>query len=127
MHQHDDGGAALSLPTILQLAEEALAAYNAADLDRFCACFADDIQVCDAFGNVMLAGMEEFRERYDEMFATFRRVRAVSSCRLHHARHLVQRTIWERTDRITGEVERGEHLARYSERDGRIAMLVNLI
>lgn len=125
MHQHDSG-ASLTIPTILGLAEAAMAAYNAADLDAFCRCFADDIQVCDAFGNVMLEGMEEFRERYEEVFANYVNVRASSSCRLHFGPHLVQRTLWERTDRITGETERGEHLARYSERDGRIAMLVNL-
>ena len=43
-------------------------AYNAHDLDGFCACYSDDIVVVDGDGNEVLRGMERFRERYRQQF-----------------------------------------------------------
>jgi uncharacterized protein (TIGR02246 family) len=43
-------------------------AFNSHDLDRFCACYSDDVVVIDGDGNEMLRGMEAFRERYRQQF-----------------------------------------------------------
>jgi hypothetical protein len=49
--------------------ERQVEAYNTHDLDRFCACYSDDVVVVDGDGNQMLGGMEAFRERYRQQFA----------------------------------------------------------
>lgn len=43
-------------------------AFNAHDLDGFCACYSDDVVVLDGSGDEMLRGMEAFRERYRHQF-----------------------------------------------------------
>ncbi len=50
------------------VAQAQLAAYNARDLDAFCACFADDVEVYDFPGGLSLKGQEAFRARYAERF-----------------------------------------------------------
>ncbi|MEQ8433328.1 MAG: nuclear transport factor 2 family protein [Oceanicaulis sp.] len=50
------------------LAERQLAAYNARDLDAFAACFADDVEVYDFPGVLVLSGREMFRARYEARF-----------------------------------------------------------
>ena len=50
------------------LSERQLAAYNRADLDAFCACYADDVRVF--FGEELdIQGIAEFRSRYEAKFA----------------------------------------------------------
>jgi uncharacterized protein (TIGR02246 family) len=51
------------------IVERQVEAYNAHDLDGFCACYSDDVVVVDGDGNEMLSGMEGFRERYRQQFA----------------------------------------------------------
>ena len=48
--------------------ERQVEAYNAHDLNGFCACYSDDVVVIDGDGNDMLRGMEAFRERYRQQF-----------------------------------------------------------
>jgi hypothetical protein len=48
-----------------------LAAYNAQDLDAFCACYHDDIVVEKGDGSVVTRGMADFRARYLALFARF--------------------------------------------------------
>ena len=53
--------------TPLQLVESQLAAYNAGDLDAFCANFSADVEVYEGLGRdakLLLKGMEEYRRRY---------------------------------------------------------------
>lgn len=50
------------------IAQAQLAAYNARDLDAFCACFADDVEVYDFPGVLSLKGQDAFRARYVERF-----------------------------------------------------------
>lgn len=51
------------------LAQRQLEAYNAHDLDAFCACFADDVTVeLLVEGEEMFQGMTAFRARYTERF-----------------------------------------------------------
>lgn len=47
-----------------------LAAYNAQDLDAYCACFADDIVIEDGAGAAISRGKAAMRENYARMFAT---------------------------------------------------------
>jgi putative hydrolase of HD superfamily len=50
------------------IAERQLAAYNARDLDAFTACFAEDVEVYDFPGVLVLSGREALRARYAERF-----------------------------------------------------------
>ena len=56
-------------PTVVRLATDQLTAYNAADLDAFCACYHEDVVVLDDDGSESLRGAEAFRARYAPMFA----------------------------------------------------------
>ncbi len=48
-----------------------LDAYNAQDLERFCALFADDCVIADLNGAVTQQGAVAVRERYQTMFSRF--------------------------------------------------------
>jgi len=47
---------------------EQVDAYNARDIDRFVACYTDDVIVEDAAGNVLMRGAEALREGYGPFF-----------------------------------------------------------
>ena len=49
--------------------ERQLEAYNARDVDRFVACFTDDVVVEDGEGRRLLTGRAEFHASYAAMFA----------------------------------------------------------
>ena len=49
--------------------ERQLEAYNARDVERFVACFTDDVVVEDGEGRTLMTGRAEFREAYAAMFA----------------------------------------------------------
>ncbi len=54
----------------VELAEKQLAAYNNHDLDLFCACFSDDVEVQFLINDeVLFRGMTAFREIYAERFS----------------------------------------------------------
>lgn len=46
-----------------------LEAYNARDLERFVACYTEDVRIEDGAGNLMMQGHDAMRERYGPMFA----------------------------------------------------------
>ncbi len=50
------------------LAEAQLEAYNARDLDAFCACFAPDVEIYNFPDQLVLRGAEAFRARYAKRF-----------------------------------------------------------
>ena len=52
-----------------EIVQAQLDAYNAQDLDAFCACFAPDCVVADLNGAVTQRGIDEIRERYAALFA----------------------------------------------------------
>jgi hypothetical protein len=54
-----------------QIAEAQLTAYNAQQLDAFCAYFAEDVVVADLNGPVKLQGRAAFRELYAKVFGDF--------------------------------------------------------
>ena len=113
------------IPAVIQLADEQLRAYNRGDLDAFCACFADDVVVLDEAGKEMMRGMAEFRTRYGTLFSgqTVRDVRADIRGRVSVGRHLVELETARRTDVASGEISVSELIVRYTERDGRLAIV----
>lgn len=46
-----------------------LEAYNARDLERFIACYTEDVRIEDGAGNLLMQGHDAMRERYGPMFA----------------------------------------------------------
>lgn len=99
------------------LARRQLEAYNAADLDGFCACYHDDVRVLDEDGVVVCRGMEAFRARYAPMFATGAFGGTVDT-RLAVGEHCVDHERWWKLDPASGERSEGELLVRYRVRDG---------
>jgi hypothetical protein len=59
-----------------------LAAYNAQQLDAFCACYRDDVVVESGDGTVRSRGIAAFRARYAELFARFPQNRAALVARM---------------------------------------------
>ena len=53
----------------VDLVERQVRAYQAFDLDAFCACYATGVVIEDADGQVAIEGQAALRERYAEMFA----------------------------------------------------------
>lgn len=104
---------------IEELARRQLDAYNAADLDAFCACYHDDVRVLDADGAETCRGIAAFRERYAALFAT-RAFGAVVEQRLVLGEHCVDHERYWRVSPSTQERTEGEVLVRYRLRDERI-------
>ena len=107
--------------TIQALAEKQLVAYNASSLDEFCDCYHPEVIV---FHNddISIRGLDEFRSRYAPLFADGQFGAEVPQ-RLGSGRHCVDRETWWRIDPQTGERSEGEVLVRYTERDGKIAVV----
>ncbi|MEC7523017.1 MAG: nuclear transport factor 2 family protein [Myxococcota bacterium] len=101
------------------LARRQLDAYNAADLDAFCACYHPQVRVLDHDGNEVCVGIEAFRRRYEALFST-RTFGGAVETRLVVGEHCVDHERWWRTDPATGERSEGEVLVRYRLRDGSI-------
>lgn len=59
----------MSTPT--EVAQSQLDAYNAQNLDAFCAYFTDDVVVADLNGAISLEGIDAYRARYAKVFADF--------------------------------------------------------
>lgn len=111
----------MSESPVVQLAVNQLAAYNAADLDAFCACYSDDVRVLDADGAVSVQGAEAFRERYRPMFERGNFGASVDQ-RMHLGAHCVDSEAYWRVG-PDGERTEGRVLVRYFEEDGAIAVV----
>ena len=107
---------------VVALATEQLRAYNAHDLGAFCACYHAVVKVLDADGKVGIQGIAAFREKYRPMFERGG-FGATIDARVAHDRHCVERETWWRKDPETGERKTGTLLVRYTERDGKIAVV----
>ncbi|MCO4770514.1 MAG: nuclear transport factor 2 family protein [Deltaproteobacteria bacterium] len=103
---------------VVQLAIDQLVAYNASDLDGFCACYHDDVCVLNEDGTESLRGMEAFRERYRPMFERGQFGGTVDE-RTTTGPHCVEREHYWRNN-ADGTRVQGTILVRYTERDGRI-------
>ena len=106
------------MSNIVELAARQLAAYNASDLDAFCACYHPEVIVLDAEEQVV-AGIDDFRERYRGLFEGFQFGAEVPK-RLDAGAHCVDYETWWRIDPQTGERSEGVVLVRYTLKDDMI-------
>jgi hypothetical protein len=102
-----------------QVVQAQFDAYNAQDLDRFCACYAEDAVIAELAGPVLQEGRAEIRARFERSWAQFPRNRARVLSRI-----VVGDTV---VDHEVGEREPGgrsfELVAVYTVRGGRIVRL----
>ena len=103
---------------IVELASRQLAAYNASDLDAFCACYHDGVVVLDGEER-LLEDIDTFRERYRGLFEQWEFGAEVPQ-RLDAGDHCVDYETWWRIDPESGERSEGEVLVRYTLRDEKI-------
>ena len=103
------------------LATRQLEAYNAFDLDAFCACYHADVVVFDG-DEVVIRGIDDFRTQYTGLFAT-RSYGASVDARIDLAGHIVEREAFWRVHPETGERTEGDVLVRYTAREGKIAVV----
>ncbi len=112
----DDGSA------VVKLAIAQLKAYNAHDLDAFCAAYHDDVRVLDADGKESSNNIADFRKKYQSMFKSGG-FGATIDRRIVMTPHCLERETWFRTDPSTGQKKTGTILVRYTEKDGKIAVV----
>lgn len=103
------------------LATRQLAAYNAAHLDDFCACYHDDVVVLDG-GNEVVRGASGFRDRYAALFEAGNFGATVTD-RVAHGDHCVELEHWWRVDGATGERREGTVIVHYTVLDGLIGVV----
>jgi hypothetical protein len=104
-----------------ELAQNQLEAYNLSDLDAFCTCYHADVLVLDDLEETV-RGLKAFRTRYDALFEKWQFGAAVPS-RLISGSHCVDYETWWRIDPESGERSEGEVLVRYTEKEGKIAIV----
>ena len=102
----------MTTPTITDLAERQLAAYNAGDLDAFLECYHPHVVVWEG-REITVEGRDAMRERYAAMFEQGGFGATVPE-RLAAGRHCVDLERWWRRDPKTGERRAGELLVRYT-------------
>jgi hypothetical protein len=110
-----------SMPAILALSEQQLKAYNAGDIEAFCACYHEEIVVLGEDGSASMKGMSSFRERYGQLFDEYE-VKAWITERMLQGNHIVEKETWWRKAKASGEEFSGEVIVRYSEKDGKIGI-----
>ena len=106
---------------VSDLAQTQLEAYNSSDLDAFCACYHADVLVLDDLEETVV-GIEAFRERYASLFEKWEFGAEVPS-RLVSGAHCVDYETWWRIDPESGQRSEGDILVRYTEREGKIAVV----
>lgn len=104
-------------PVGIDIAQRQLDAYNAQDLDAFCACYASDVEIGEYPGPAAPVGREGLRSRYAALFGEFPANRVALLNRIAVGGVVVDH---ERVHR-TPEAEPFEVAAVYTVRDGLIA------
>jgi len=117
---NDTPQAAAKQPVIVELSDRQLRAYNAADLDAFCACYHEEVRVLDEDGKVTIEGMADFRTRYEGLFTGCDDVHATISQRILLGRTVCELERYQRRPKTTGVLDEGDIIVRYTERDGKI-------
>lgn len=100
----------------VDIVQKQLDAYNAQDLDAFCACFAADGVIADLNGAVTQTGIDEIRERYAAMFA----LHPENQARVVH-RMAVGDVVIDHEQVSRTPEQSFEALAIYTVKNGRIA------
>jgi hypothetical protein len=101
----------------LDLVQAQLEAYNAQELDAYCAFYADDIVVSDLNGAASLRGIEAYRSKYAKTFKDFPENKVELLNRIVVGSTVVDQ---ERVIRSPGG-ETFEVIAIYTLADGKIA------
>ncbi len=101
--------------SIETLASSQLHAYNQKDIDLFCACFGQDVRVLDTDGTVLIAGIHDFRAKYQALFADHTEFGAAVEERVTVPPHCVDHEFWWRTHGQSGVSTSGEVLVRYTK------------
>lgn len=99
------------------LVQAQLDAYNAQDVERFCAVYADDCVLASYNGDVLAEGLAAIRARHVNLFATHPQNKAKLVNRIAFANTVIDH---EDVERAPGG-ERFEVAAIYTIKDGRIA------
>jgi len=100
----------------LDVVQAQLEAYNAQDLDAFCACFSGDCVIADLNGAVRQKGAGEIRERYAAMFAQYPENKAHIVNRIAVGDVVIDQEQIQRSPELKLEA-----IAIYTVRDGRIS------
>jgi uncharacterized protein (TIGR02246 family) len=102
--------------TPLDVVQAQLEAYNAQDLDAFCACFAKDCVIGDLNGAITQEGAGQIRERYEAMFAQYPENKAHIVSRMAAGNVVIDHERIQRSPEL-----RLEAIAIYTVRDGLIS------
>jgi hypothetical protein len=86
-------------PSLADLAQAQLEAYNAQDLDAYCSFFAEDVKVADLNGAVTCEGIAAYRAKYAQTFKDFPKNRADLLSRMALGNTVIDH---ERVDRGNG-------------------------
>jgi uncharacterized protein (TIGR02246 family) len=98
------------------LVQRQLDAYNAQDLDAFCACFANDCVLAELNGAVTQQGMTAIRQRYQTLFETYPENHAALVNRV-----VVGEVVIDHEDIVRSSSERINAAAIYTVKNGLIA------
>lgn len=101
----------------VDLVQRQLEAYNAQDLDAFCATYADDCLIADLNGAVSQSGKDAIRARYAKTFSDYPKNRAWSINRMALGDVVIDHEKGERSP----EGPFFEALVVYTVKDGLIA------
>lgn len=100
----------------VDVVQRQLEAYNAQDLDAFCACFADDCVLAELNGAVTQSGMAAIRARYADLFARYPENKARIVNRI-----VVGDVVFDHEDITRSPSERINAVAIYTVKNGLIA------
>ena len=109
------------MSAIVTLAARQLEAYNASDLDAFCACYHAEVEVWND-REPAFSGLVDFRERYRDLFERWTFGGEVPE-RLSMGDHAIDLEHWWRVNPDTGERTEGDLLVRYTLRDDLIGVV----
>lgn len=108
---------------VARLAAAQLEAYNRRDIEAFCDCYHEEVRVLDENGEATMEGLTTFRERYGALFEGVTELHAEVDQRLVLGRHCIDHERWSRVLKDSGERSEGVVLVRYTERDGKLAIV----
>ena len=100
----------------VDIVQRQLDAYNAQDIDAFCACFSADCILAELNGAVTQQGAAAIRQRYQTLFATYPENHAALVNRV-----VVGNVVVDHEDIARSPTERINAAAIYTVKDGLIA------
>lgn len=99
-----------------EIVQRQLDAYNAQDIDAFCACFAADCVLAELNGAVTQKGADAIRQRYETLFSSYPENHAALVNRV-----VVGNVVIDHEDIMRSPSERINAAAIYTVKDGLIA------